>query len=132
MTDTKQKDILDTFTESFPLLEAMYDTYDLTPLVSTDQENTLRRSVEITTLEMLELVVVASRQSFQEKKVTLRQCANKVDTLKVFVDLGVQTGTIPEEAGKDLLKSINAVGEMVGVWMSKVTEATEAFNEDNE
>ncbi len=129
MTTLKYKDILDTFTESFPLLEKIYEVYDKTPEISTDQENTLRRSIEMTTLELLELIVVASRQGYQAKKETLKQCAHKLDTLKVFVDLGIQTGTIPEKQGEGIQESVQQVGKMIGGWIKKINEASKKDSE---
>ena len=112
MSKTKYKDILDTFTESFPLLDKVYDVYTKSPSISSDQENTLRRSVEITTLEILELIVVASRQSYQAKRETLKQASDKLDTLKVFVDLAAQTGLISDKDADDLSASVENVGKI--------------------
>ncbi len=124
MATTKYKDILDTFTESFPLLQKVYEVYEQSPAVSQDQENTLRRSVEMTTLEILELIVIASRQSYEAKKDTLRQALNKLDTLKVFVDLAAQTGVMSDKDADTLSESVQNVGKMIGGWVKKVHENT--------
>ena len=119
---TKYKDILDTFSDSFPLLEKVYDVYGQSPKISEDQENTLRRSVEMTTLETLELIVIASRQSIAARIDTLRQASNKLDTVKVFVDLAAQTDLIDESAAKEMETSIQNVGKMIGGWIKKSNE----------
>lgn len=110
------KDILETFTDGFPLLQKVYEVYEQSPSISTDQENTLRRSVEMTTLEVLELIVVASRQYKEAKVDTLRQAGNKLDTLKVFIDLASQTGLIDDKKTGDLQNAIANVGKMIGGW----------------
>lgn len=120
MSQGKYKDILDTFTESFPLLDRLYDVYDKTDAISNDQEATLRKSVEENTLEVLELVVIASRQSVAQKKETLRQANTKLDMIKVFVDLGMQTGKIKAAEAQALSESINGVGKMIGGWIKRL------------
>lgn len=123
MTQTaKYKDILDTFTDSFPLLEKVYEVYEKTPRISEDQENTLRKSIEMTTLETLELIVVASRQSVLARIDTLRHASNKLDTLKVFVDLATQTDLIDDKTSKEMSASIQNVGQMIGGWLKKSHE----------
>lgn len=117
MSQVQYKDILDTFTDSFPLLQKVYNVYEKSPSISKDQENTLRRSVEMTTLEVLELIVVASRQGFEAKKDTLRHAGTKIDTLKVFIDLAGQTGLIKDKEAQELQEAVNNVGKMVGGWL---------------
>ena len=51
----KQKDILDNFSEKFPILNKLYDLYQQSENMSKNEENTLRKSSEITILEILEL-----------------------------------------------------------------------------
>ena len=120
--ETKYKDILDTFSDSFPLLEKVYQVYEKTPQISEDQENTLRRSIEMTTLETLELIVVASRQSIDARIETLRHANNKLDTLKVFVDLATQTDLIDKKIAESMSESIQNVGKMIGGWLKKSYE----------
>jgi len=122
MTKKNTKDIMDTFTESFPLLQAIYEIYDLTPNISEDENNTLRRSVEMTTLELLELTVMAQRQSQSNKEFTLRQCLNKIDTILVFVDLAKQTSHVSKDKADDILKKVNVVSEMIEGWQDKLTQ----------
>lgn len=120
---TQYKDILETFTDGFPLLQKVYEVYEKSPTISSDQENTLRRSVEMTTLEVLELIVIASRQYKEAKGETLRQAANKLDTLKVFIDLASQTGLIDEKKTTELQQAIASVGKMIGGWRKNLAAA---------
>lgn len=125
MNQVKYKDILETFTDGFPLLQKVYEVYEKSPSISTDQENTLRRSVEMTTLEILELIVIASRQGRSTKGETLRQALNKLDTLKVFIDLAAQTGLIDEKQTGELVAAISNVGKMLGGWLKGLTAKKE-------
>lgn len=120
---TQYKDILETFTDGFPLLQKVYEVYEKSPDISSDQENTLRRSVEMTTLEVLELIVVASRQYKEAKLETLRQAGNKLDTLKVFIDLASQTGLINDKKTTELQQAIASVGKMIGGWRKNLSVA---------
>lgn len=121
MSQAQYKDILDTFTDGFPLLQKVYEVYEKSPSISSDQENTLRRSVEMTTLEILELIVVAARQGRTAKTETLRQALNKLDTLKVFIDLASQTGLVKEDHHRELTTAVTNVGKMIGGWVKSLS-----------
>ncbi len=120
----KQKDILDNFSEKFPLLDRLYELYKQTSEVSKNEENTLRKSAEITTLEILELVVIATRQAKIEKSQTLRQAVRKLDTLKVFVDMAKGLQTIKEEKYEQIQESLSSVGKMLGGWLKSASAST--------
>lgn len=122
MAQVKNRDILETFSGSFPLLQKVYSVYEKAPEISNDQENTLRRSMEETTLEILELIVVASRQPLEIKKETLRTAMRKIDTLKVFADCAAQTGLISKEAFDDQIANIGSMGAMVGGWYKAIKD----------
>ena len=118
---SKQRDILDNFSEKFPLLDRLYELYKQTAEVSKNEENTLRKSAEITTLEILELVVIAARQSKTEKSQTLRQAVRKLDTLKVFVDMAKGLQTIKEDKYNQIQESLASVGKMIGGWLKSAS-----------
>ena|SRR3989338_4737706 len=113
-TQTKYRDVLESFSTGFPLLPKVYEVYEQTQAISEDQENTLRRSVEMNLLEIIELVVVAHRQSKEAKVETLRQATIKVDTVKVFVDMADKTKMIDKKQADLLRATIDNVGKMVG------------------
>ncbi len=113
----KQNDILDNFSEKFPLLNRIYDLYQQMPDISKSEENTLRKSSEITILEILELVVIATRQRNEEKLQTLRQANRKLDTLKVFADMAKESKTIKEDKYSEIQESCQSVGRMIGGWL---------------
>lgn len=113
----KQKDILDNFSEKFPILNKLYDLYQQSESMSKNEENTLRKSSEITILEILELVVIATRQAKTDKKQTLIQAVRKLDTLKVFADMAKQVQAIKEDKYLEIQECLNSVGRMLGGWL---------------
>lgn len=117
---TGYKDILETFSSGFPLLQKVYEVYEKSPTISKDDENTLRRAIEMTTLEALECIVVASRQAKDNKRETLEQATRKLDTLKVFVDLSQKIGQISKPNAKKLTDSINVIAKMVKGWIKNI------------
>jgi len=122
----KQKDILENFSENFPLLNRIYDLYQQMPDISKSEENTLRKSSEITILEILELVVIATRQSKEEKIQTLRQAARKLDTLKVFTDMAKESKTIKDDKYGQIQESLQSVGRMIGGWLKSAATAKQS------
>jgi four helix bundle protein len=122
----KQQDILGNFSEKFPLLNKLYELYAQMPQISKTEENTLRKSSEITVLEILELVVIATRQSKEDKKQTLRQAARKLDTLKVFTDMAKESKNIKEDTYNQIDESLQSIGRMIGGWLKSVSAAKQA------
>lgn len=113
----KHRDILDTFNQGFPLLATIFQIYEKSPEVSADPENTLRRSVEMTTLEVLETIVVATRQRRESKITSLEQAITKLDTLKVFIDLAQQTGVLKGARGLSIMTEIGDAAKMINGWI---------------
>lgn len=119
------KDILATFSKGFPLLGKIYELYQKTPELSPDENNTLRRSVEMTVLEILELIVVASRQGKEAKENTLKQVVIKLGVIKVFIDLARQTGVVKEVVSKETLGAVNYIEKMVEGWVKALKNINE-------
>lgn len=117
---SKSKDILDTFSDKFPVFQKTYELYETVGDFSGKEGDTLRKSSEITTLEVLELVVVASRQSKTNKVDTLRQASLKLDTLKVFADLAKDMKVIPQKKYDEMQENLSSLGRMIGGWMKAV------------
>jgi len=122
----KQKDIFENFSEKFPILNKTYDLYKDTSEISKSEENTLRKSSEITVLEILELIVIATRQGREEKRQTLKQALRKLDTLKVFIDMAGQLKLINEKNQGQIKESVDSVGKMLGGWMKALKPAETA------
>ena len=122
----KQKDILDNFSEKFPILNKLYDLYQQSEGLAKNEENTLRKSSEITILEILELIVIATRQSKIDKKQTLIQAVRKLDTLKVFADMAKQVQAIKEDKYNQIQETMSAVGRMLGGWLKAAANSSTA------
>lgn len=113
----KTKDILENFSEKFPILNRVYGLYQQMAEISRNEENTLRKSAEITVLEILELIVIATRQAKNEKVLTLRQATRKLDTLKVFTDMAKEYRSIPEARYSQIQEVLQSTGKMLGGWL---------------
>lgn len=116
----KRKDILDTFSDKFPVFQKTYELYEAVGDFSSKEGDTLRKSSEITTLEVLELVVVASRQSKENKVDTLRQASLKLDTLKVFADLAKDMKAVSQKSYDEMQENLQSLGRMIGGWIKAV------------
>ena|SRR3990167_4172260 len=115
------KNINKAFGDSFPAVETIYSIYGKVANVSQEVDNTLRRCAEMTVLEILELIVVASHQTGKVKRETLRLASNKVSIIKVFIDLAVQTSSLKKAIGEDILKDINHIEKLVTDWTNSLT-----------
>jgi hypothetical protein len=116
----KPKDILENFSEKFPILAKTYNLYKEASEISKNEENTLRKSSEITILEILELIVIATRQSREQKKQTLIQALRKLDTLKVFADMAKDLKNLSETKYTEIQGSLQSIGQMLGGWLKAV------------
>ncbi len=121
-TQYKHKDILESFSEKFPVFEKAYNLYHSFAGIGMDAEDTLKKSSEITLLEVIELIVLASRQAKDAKRTTLRQALIKLDTLKVFMDLAVKLqGASPDESSK-LSQDLQVLSKMIGGWARNLAQ----------
>ena len=119
----KPQSILDNFSAKFPLLNRLYDLYQKMPDLAKNEENTLRKSSEITILEILELVVIATRQGKTEKAQTLRQAIRKLDTLRVFTDMAKELKNLSANKYQDMEETLQSVGKMLGGWLKSASLA---------
>ena len=117
----RMKDILENFSEKFPILNKTYELYQNASEISSSEENTLRKSAEITILEILELIVIATRQAKVDKKQTLKQALRKLDTMKVFADMASLLELIKEPKYNKIQEGLNSVGAMLGGWLKSVS-----------
>jgi hypothetical protein len=119
----RMKDILENFSEKFPILNKTYELYQNASEISSSEENTLRKSAEITILEILELIVIATRQAKLDKKQTLKQALRKLDTMKVFADMASQLDLVKEPKYNKIQEDLNSIGAMLGGWLKSVSAA---------
>lgn len=119
----KSKDILDNFSEKFPILERSYGLYQQCADMAKSEDNTLRKSSEITVLEILELIVIATRQSKTDKFGTLKQAMRKLDTLKVFADMAKDVKQLSDNKYGEIHESLDSLGKMLGGWLKATNPA---------
>jgi hypothetical protein len=117
------KTILENFSEKFPLLQKFYGLYHLIADMAKNEENTLRKSSEITVLEILEMIVISTRQSKAEKFQTLKQIMRKLDTLKVFADMAKDVKQISDSKYAEISQSLEGVSKMIGGWTKAINPA---------
>lgn len=122
----KPKTIFENFSEKFPLLQKSYGLYKQVADIAKNEENTLRKSSEITVLEVLELIVIATRQGKTDKFNTLKQIMRKLDTLKVFADMAKDVKQISESKYGEINEALENVSKMVGGWLKAVNPANAA------
>ncbi|MCX6744367.1 MAG: four helix bundle protein [Candidatus Parcubacteria bacterium] len=120
------KTIFENFSEKFPLLQKFYGLYHLVSDLAKNEENTLRKSSEITVLEILEMIVISTRQSKIDKFQTLKQIMRKLDTLKVFADMAKDVKQISESKYSELTLSLEGVSKMIGGWTKAINPANAA------
>ena len=113
----KIKTIFENFSEKFPLLQQAYTLYRQMAELAKNEENTLRKSSEITVLEILELIVIATRQGKTDKFQTLKQIMRKLETLKVFTDLAKDIKQISESKYSEINEALENVSKMIGGWL---------------
>ena len=113
----KPKDILENFSEKFPILGCFHTAYQQVAEISKNEDNTLRKSAEITIFEILELIVIATRQGKAEKFQTLKQAMRKLDTLRVFADMASDIKLLASNKYDDLQITLQTGGKMLGGWL---------------
>ena len=111
------KDIFGNFSEKFPLLQRFYELYQQLTGLAKDAENTIRKSSEITVLEIIELIVIATKQNKESKKQTLIQIMRKLDTLKVFAHMAKDVKQINDSKYNEIDGALQNVGKMFGGWI---------------
>lgn len=126
------KTIFDSFSEKFPILQRCYETYKLLDcLAKNNPDDTLRKSAEITLLEIIELVVIATRLDRSEKKSTLSQAERKIDILKVFIDMAKENGRlIGSQNIIPLNEKVEEISKMIGGWLKAVKGQDPSFEEE--
>lgn len=125
----KYTDILENFSEKFPLLARLYELYSHLPSLAPNEENTLRKTSELTLMEIIELVVIASRQYKNQKKDTLVNATYKLDQLRVLTELAKETKAIDANKFNEIQEVIDAVGKMIGGWLKSTAANAKAAAE---
>lgn len=78
---------------------------------------------EVVLLDTLELIILASNISKQEKLPVLKRASTKVDLLKVLFNLGKDLKIIENKKYNELTKLLNEVGKMLGGWIKTTSQS---------
>lgn len=83
MTNKKAEDLIETFTEYYPILHTLYAVYENIP----QKDRKLANALEENFLNILELTVIMTRQKKELRNETIRQILTKIDAITVYFDL---------------------------------------------
>jgi four helix bundle protein len=110
--------------DDVPIIQKTYDFYrefyKLIPQIPKLDRYTLAQKIEKSCLDMLELLICASRKEKNGKLQLLDQAATKLDLLKLFLRLGEETKAIPSKRYLDLSKMLQEIGRMLGGWIRSI------------
>lgn len=113
------KNIFDCFSEKFPILQKLYELYNYAGRISNYEDNTIRKSTEITVLEIIELIVIATKQDKGNKRQTLKQVERKLDCIKVFFDMAKDLNQKEIDGANECLYELS---RMVGGWLKALKD----------
>ncbi len=107
--------------EDTPIVQKMYDFYrDFYNLASTmpkQDRHALGEKIQKTSIELIELLVYASRKDRKSKFYFLEEAAAKLDLLKLLLRLGEDIQSIPTKRYIALSEKLQEIGRMLGGWI---------------
>lgn len=107
------------FTKTYEFYKIFYGYLSLFPK---KDRYTLGQRCELALLDMLELIILASNLSKQEKLPTLRKASTKIDLLRVLFKLGKDLRIIEIKKYIILENNINEIGKMLGGWIKTTSQ----------
>ncbi len=109
-----------------PILSKAYDFYKLfsqyLSLFPKTKKYTLGQKVDITTLEVIELIIVAGYLPREQKLVYLQKISVKVDLLKILLRLASETKCLENNKYQQLISQLLEIGKMLGGWIRTVKQ----------
>jgi len=106
-----------------PLVNKVYYFYKYLHEVIVEFPKTKRYSLgetlDITTIRLLELIMLAYHESGRDKQVTLRRASVKADLLKIFLRMSWELKCIDAKKYLILSSEIVEIGRMIGGWIKK-------------
>lgn len=110
--------------DDVPIIQKTYDFYrefyKLIPQIPKLDRYTLAEKIEKSCLDMLELLISASRKERNGKLQLLDQAATKLDLLKMLLRLGEDTKAISSKRYMALSAMLQEVGRMLGGWIRSI------------
>ncbi len=108
----------------FPILKKIYDLYKnlhcLRDCVARKDRHTVWERSENTTLDVLELTMLAAQRQKRDKYTALEIASAKLNVLRVLVRLAKDVKTIDQKKYIMLESQIDEIGRMLGGWMKSV------------
>lgn len=112
--------------QDIPIFAKTYELYktfySFLPSFPKKERYTLGQRCEIVLLDILELIILASSISKQEKLPVLRKVSTKIDVLKVLFKLGNDLKIVDNKKYQILEQSLNEIGKMVGGWIKTTSQ----------
>ncbi|MGH7156543.1 MAG: diversity-generating retroelement protein Avd [Candidatus Saccharimonadales bacterium] len=107
-----------------PIFKKLYELYKLLHLYRTNMPKADRYSLwqkaENTCLEILELILNASRSTKAAKLPALQAASTKLNLLRVFIRLAKDTRAIDHKKYVNLQSLVDEIGRMLGGWLRSV------------
>ena len=73
-------------------------------------------------IELAELIFTAGFAAKENKAVIIKKASLKLDLLKFFVQLALESKLIPAEKYLELSKKLEEIGRMLGGWRKQLTK----------
>ncbi len=108
----------------FPILKKMYALYkelnEFRLLVAKRDRHTIWERCEKNTLDVLELLMLATQRHKRDKYMALELASAKLNVLRVLVRLAKDVKTIDTKRYIVLESHIDEIGRMLGGWMRSI------------
>lgn len=108
----------------FPILKKMYALYkelnEFRLIVAKRDRHTIWERCEKNTLDVLELLMLATQRHKRDKYIALEMASAKLNVLRVLVRLAKDVKTIDTKRYIVLESHIDEIGRMLGGWMRSI------------
>jgi hypothetical protein len=106
-------------------IKTLYIRYTkLAQLFPRTSRHTLGTKLDMTLIEILELLSTASYQSLETKKVTLAKALAKIDTFKFLLMVAWEAGFIRNRDYSELSEGVHEIGRITGGWKKGLENKT--------
>jgi hypothetical protein len=107
------------FKKSYELYKAIYS---YRTIIAKQDRYTIWSKCENTTLDIIELLMLASQKYKSEKLIILEDTSHKLNLLRIFIRLMKDIQAIDNKKYLILQTSIDEIGRMLGGWIKSVKE----------
>ncbi|TSC86738.1 MAG: S23 ribosomal protein [Microgenomates group bacterium Gr01-1014_7] len=107
-----------------PIFGKLYDLYKLSTQYLTSfpkaKRYTLGQKIDQTIIDIIELVIMAGYLPREQKLPSLQKVSIKLDLLKIFLRLSIDTKCIDNNKYQQILLQTLEIGRMLGGWIKTV------------